>query len=273
MQTVLSLGPDDTQGIGVFFEVHSAANTKLTEAQFEPYIFENSDYDYADLQLFTCGAHPASGLETDPSRWSLIGRGRQSRGQSRLPLRQHISIQAGETHGFCIHTSQRKALVTLVTASAENYMTDGAITIRGGLVPASRTPFTDVSPDRFYVPKGRFVFDTEVKLLQLSARQNLEGHLSIACHNMAGEMLKEFSMVDPDDAFSALAEQIQCHLPGARWQIVLPSGECPDGSKLDAALGDLFEVASLRDERDEVVSGSPSQGDHARVESDGSPEQ
>lgn len=281
MQTVVPLGQTDaTQNIGVFFDVHSVENTKLTEAQFEPYIFYNSDYDHADLQLFTCGAQSAHGLEAAPGKWSTIGRGRQSRGQTRLPLQRHVHIQAGETHGFYIHTSQRKALVMMVDVSAGDFATEGAITIRSGLAnSSSKTPFTGaVSPGRFYVPQGRLVFETEVKVkaLQLNARQDGTGLLTIACHPIGGEMLKELNAVDPNNTFSALTEMIHCQLPplpGTRWQIILPNAECPNGSKLDVALSDLFELAPLGEEQDQLVIERLSQSDQAAVDTAGLAEQ
>lgn len=159
---MVSLGQTHAnQTTGVFFDVSASSPSKLVEALFQPYIFYNSDQDWVQLQLYTCGAQSFHGLETSPSKWRLIGSGRLE-GMEELRLSQPINIQAGETHGFCIHAPQRKSLVMLAGAAAGEHTTEGPITITAGPTVTKKQPFTEVdSADHLYVPLGRMVFEMQ----------------------------------------------------------------------------------------------------------------
>jgi len=162
---VVSLGQEDTtQMTGVFFDVCASSDTcpqKLIGAFFKPYIFYNSDQEDVFVQLYTCGAQSFHGLETSGLKWRAIGSGRLE-GLEQIRLSQPITIQAGETHGFCVHAPQRKSLVMLTKAEAGEHTTEGPITITAGPTVTKKQPFAEVdSADRLYVPMGRLVFEMQ----------------------------------------------------------------------------------------------------------------
>merc|ERR1719203_2221910 len=109
MPTAVRLAePDDerlTAAEGVFFEVKSADDVRLSEAYFA------STEAGADLQLYTCGARSARGLETSPSEWRLIasGRTREAHKVASVPLLRRLDLLAGERHSFCLHAGSKGA--------------------------------------------------------------------------------------------------------------------------------------------------------------------
>merc|ERR1719277_1151628 len=82
--------------------------------------------------------------------------------------------------------------------------------------------------------------------LQVFAQRSCDG-LAIACTSMAGNELGRLLAVDPARPLVELIALIHEQIPPppfVRWQVVLPSGDCPDSSKFAVALGSLFGVVS-----------------------------
>lgn len=187
---VVSLGQTHaTQNTGVFFDVCASGLTSpsnLVGAHFQPYIFYNSDQDSVFLQLYTCGAQSFGGLETSRAKWRLIGSGYLD-GMEELRLSQPINIQAGETHGFCIHAPQRKSLVMLADADAGEHTTEGPITITAGPSVTKKQPFTEVdSADRLYVPRGRLVFEMPAPTARMQAHARTQALLKQLTQQRSG---------------------------------------------------------------------------------------
>lgn len=85
------------------------------------------------------------------------------------------------------------------------------------------------------------------KLLQIDALREEHG-LTIMCMSMAGDLLAQFTEVDPaSPAWASLADLVEQRLPGHCWRVALPFAvDCPDGELLGLTLSALFDLPAGR---------------------------
>lgn len=226
---------------GLVFEVRAKHPVDIEKLRLQSDIDEGP---VGEVRVYVADG-PWRGKEVDSAAWRDIGSyvPAEPPADAEFALEPPLRVAEGEVVSFYVHGENIRSLACNREATA---VEDDLIAVCAGPSSTYPEPFQEHG-EQLGLPCGAIEVTIARRIpIQADARWDGSG-LTITCTSMGGTLLDQFVAVDPAMRFSEFVDLVTERLPPApatKWQLVLPSAECPGEERHEAAIGELFGLGA-----------------------------